>query len=52
MNYEYPNVVYKDTLEDMDRIIEEWKTLHGVDIQFCIDFLHQYANNLERIEET
>ena len=43
----YPRTVYENAWEDLSVMYESWKTVHGVDRQFCIDMIRKFANHLE-----
>ena len=44
---DYPTTVYDNAWEDLDVMVESWKSVHGVDRQFCIDMIRKFANYLE-----
>mgnify|MGYP001410428273 CR=1 FL=1 len=43
---DYPKTVYDNAWEDLDVLYESWKTVHGVDRQFCIEMIRKFANHL------
>ena len=45
--HNYPRTVYDNAWEDLTVMYESWKTVHGVDRQFCIDMIRKFANYLE-----
>ena len=45
--YNYPKTVCDNAWEDLSIMYESWKTVHGVDRQFCIDMIRKFANYLE-----
>ena len=45
---EYPKTVYDNAWEDLDVMCESWKTVHGIDQQFCIEMIRKFANHLEK----
>ena len=45
--YNYPKTVCDNAWEDLSILYESWKTVHGVDRQFCIDMIRKFANYLE-----
>ena len=45
---EYPKIVYDNAWEDLDVMCESWKTVHGIDQQFCIEMIRKFANHLEK----
>ena len=44
---DYPKTVYENSWEDLEVMYESWKTVHGVDRQFCIEIIRKFANYLE-----
>ena len=45
--YDYPTTVYDNAWEDLDVMVESWKTVHGVDRLFCIYLIRKFANHLD-----
>ena len=45
--HNYPRTVYDNAWEDLSVMYESWKTVHGIDRQFCIDMIRNFANYLE-----
>ena len=45
--HDYPTTVYDNAWEDLDVMVESWKTVHGVDRQFCVDMIRKFANHLD-----
>ena len=43
---DYPKTVYDNAWEDLDVLCESWKTVHGIDRQFCIEMIRKFANHL------
>ena len=41
---DYPETVYENAWEDLMVIRESWKSVHGVDDQFCIELINEFAN--------
>ena len=37
--HNYPRTVYDNAWEDLSVMYESWKTVHGIDRQFCIDMI-------------
>ena len=44
---DYPKTVYDNAWEDLNVMYESWKSVHGVDRQFCIDMIRKFANHLD-----
>ena len=44
---DYPTTVYDNAWDDLDVMVESWKTVHGVDGQFCVDMIRKFANHLD-----
>ena len=45
--HDYPKTVYDNAWEDLNVMYESWKSVHGVDRQFCIDMIRKFANHLD-----
>ena len=45
--WDYPSVVYENMWEDLEIMHENWKAVHGVDHQYCIEIIRKFANDLE-----
>ncbi len=45
--YNYPKIVCDNAWEDLSILYESWKTVHGVDRQFCIDMIRKFADFLD-----
>ena len=45
--WDYPSVVYDNMWEDLEIMHENWKAVHGVDDQSCIETIRRFANYLE-----
>ena len=45
--HDYPTTVYDNAWEDLDVMVESWKTVHGVDRQFCVEMIRKFANHLD-----
>jgi hypothetical protein len=43
---DYPKTVYDNAWEDLSVMYESWKSIHGVDRQFCIEIIRRFANHL------
>ena len=41
---DYPETVYENAWEDLMVIRESWKSVHGVDEQFCVELINEFAN--------
>ena len=44
---DYPETVYENAWEDLMVIRESWKSVHGVDDQFCIELINEFANYIK-----
>ena len=44
---DYPKAVYENAWEDLNVMYESWKTVHGVDRQFCIEIIQKFAKHLD-----
>ena len=44
---DYPATVYENAWEDLMVLRESWKSVHGVDDQFCIELINEFANYIK-----
>ena len=47
----YPKMVYDNAWEDLSVMCESWKSVHGVDHQFCIEIIRRFTNHLAGEQE-
>ena len=49
---DYPKIVYDNAWEGLGVMYENWKAVHGIDRQFCIEINLKFANYLDTDKQT